>query len=260
MEIIIQPSAQEVGIIAARMVAQIIRKKPYAVLGLPTGSTPLVMYKELIRMHREEKLDFSEVITFNLDEYVGISPEHPCSYNYYMYTNFFSSVNIKPHNINIPDGRARDIPKFCTEFERRIVEAGRIDLQILGIGADGHIGFNEPTSSLASRTRIKTLMPQTRQDNARFFPSLDEVPQHSLTMGIGTIMEAKQCLLMAAGEKKAEAIAKTVEGPITAIVPASALQFHQHTTVLIDEAAAGKLARREYYTKTFDEKPDWQHL
>ena len=260
MEIIILPSAEDVAVAAARIVAQTIQRKPYAVLGLPTGSTPLLMYKELIRMHKEEKLDFSEVITFNLDEYVGLSPEHPCSYHSFMYKNFFSAINIKPHNINIPDGRARDIPKFCAEFERRIVEAGGIDLQILGIGSDGHIGFNEPTSSLASRTRIKTLMPQTRQDNARFFSSPNEVPQHCITMGIGTILEARQCLLLASGKTKADAIAQTVEGPVTAMVPASVLQFHQNTRMLIDDDAASKLMRTAYYTKTYDSKPDWQQL
>lgn len=258
MEIIIQPTASDVGIIAAKIVANLVRNKPNAVLGLPTGATPLGMYEELIRMHQEENLDFSEVVTFNVDEYVGISPEHPFSYNYFMYKKFFNHVNIKPHHINIPDGRVRDIPKYCSEYERRIKEAGGIDIQIMGIGPDGHIGFNEPTSSLSSRTRIKTLTEETRKLNSRFFDSLDEVPSHCITMGIGTIMEAKECLLLAFGKNKAEAISLTVEGPVTAMVPSSILQFHKLTRIIIDEAAASKLAKVKYYKNAYEEKPSWQ--
>ena len=247
MEIAIQKTADDVSMFAAKIVANLVRNKPNAVLGLPTGATPIGMYKELIRMHQEDGLDFSEVITFNLDEYVGLSPEHPFSYNYFMYRNFFNFINIKPHHINIPDGMARDIPKHCAEYERRIREVGGIDVQILGIGVDGHIGFNEPTSSLASRTRIKTLTEETRNANSRFFSSIDDVPRHCITMGIGTIMEAKECLLLATGKDKSEAVMLSVEGPVSSMVPATALQFHGSARVIIDVLAASKLTKVKFY-------------
>jgi glucosamine-6-phosphate deaminase len=260
MEIIVQPTADAASLIAARHVARVVRDKPNAVLGLATGSTPLPMYRELIRMHREQGLDFSQVTTFNLDEYVGLAPEHPASYHAFMEEHFFSQVNVAPERIHIPDGMTSHVPAFCAKYEARIRAAGGIDLQVLGIGGDGHIGFNEPSSSLASRTRIKTLTAQTRRDNARFFTALEAVPLHVITMGVGTIMDARQVLLLAFGEKKARAIADAVEGPITAMNPASILQMHPVAKCLIDEPAAARLSRIEYYRWVYDQKPDWQKV
>ncbi|MEI9897045.1 MAG: glucosamine-6-phosphate deaminase [Chthoniobacter sp.] len=260
MEIIIQPTADDASMLAARHVARLVRDKPDAVLGLATGSTPLMMYRELARMHREQGLDFSEVTTFNLDEYVGLAPEHPASYHAFMWENFFSRVNVPRERIHIPDGLSSHIPAFCRKYEEAIVAAGGIDLQVLGIGSDGHIGFNEPSSSLASRTRIKTLTAETRRDNAEAFGNPDKVPFHVITMGVGTIMEARQVIILAFGDKKAAAIAGAVEGPITAMNPASILQMHPVATCIIDEGAAGKLTRTEYYRWVYDRKPDWQKL
>ncbi len=254
MEIIIQSTPQAATEIAARLMAKLIGKKPGAVIGLATGSTPELLYRSLINLH----LDWSRVTTFNLDEYIGIPREHPQSYHSFMQQQLFRHVNIRPESVHIPDGMAADIPAACQSYESQISAAGGIDLQLLGIGTDGHIGFNELTSSLASRTRIKTLTPQTRRDNARFFGNEDQVPQHVITMGIGTILEARHCLLLAFGAKKARAIAGAVEGPVTAMNPASALQLHPHVTLCLDEAAAAELRMTEYYRWVYDQKPDWQ--
>jgi glucosamine-6-phosphate deaminase len=260
MEIIIQPTAEAASIIAARHIARLVRDQPHAVLGLATGRTPLPMYRELIRLHREQGLDFRGVTTFNLDEYVGLAPEHPASYHAFMWENFFRHINVPRERIHIPDGMTRDVPAFCRMYEEDIRAAGGIDLQVLGIGSDGHIGFNEPSSSLASRTRIKTLTAQTRRDNAHFFSSAEEVPFHVITMGVGTIMDTRQVLLLAFGEKKAQAIAQAVEGPITGMNPASILQMHPAAKCLIDEPAAARLSRLDYYRWVYDHKPDWQKL
>jgi glucosamine-6-phosphate deaminase len=254
MEIIIQATAKESAESAARLIAKHIRSKPDAVLGLATGSTPLPLYHALIEM----KLDWSRITTFNLDEYIGLPREHPQSYHSFMWGNLFRHTNIMEENVNIPDGNAADIPAHCREYEELIRAAGGIDIQVLGIGGDGHIGFNEPTSSLASRTRIKTLTKQTRDDNARFFGSPEEVPKHVITMGIGTIMEARQNLLLAFGQNKAKAIAGAVEGPITAANPASSLQMHPVTKVFLDDAAASELERGDYFRWVLENKPDWQ--
>jgi glucosamine-6-phosphate deaminase len=254
MEIIIQPGSESATAIATRIIARLLREKPNAVLGLATGSTPLLLYRALARM----KLDWRKVTTFNLDEYVGLPAGHPQSYHHFMRENLFRHVNISPKNTHIPDGMTKDVAKFCAQYERRIAAAGGIDLQVLGIGTDGHIGFNEPISSLASRTRIKTLTPLTRRDNARFFGSADEVPHHAITMGLGTIMEARQCVMLAFGSKKARAVAATVEGPMTANVPASILQIHPSAKVILDQGAAAKLKRAAYYRWVFQNKTDWQ--
>ena len=256
MEIIIQDTPEAATSVAARIIARLLQDKPNAVLGLATGSTPLLLYRALIEM----KLDWSRVTTFNLDEYLGLPVEHPQSYHSFMHENLFRHLNIAPENVHIPDGNARDVPAFCIAYEQRIRDAGGIDLQVLGIGTDGHIGFNEPTSSLASRTRIKTLTPQTRRDNARFFASESEVPRHVITMGIGTIMEARQNLLLAFGANKAKAAAEAIEGPITAINPASTLQMHPDARVCLDQPAASRLKRAEYYRWVYDNKPEWQRL
>ncbi len=254
MEIIIQPTAEAATEIAARIIAKLLREKPDAVLGLATGSTPLRLYRTLVDM----KLDWSRVTTFNLDEYIGLPREHPQSYHSFMWENLFRHINIKPENIHIPDGNAADIPAMCAAYETAIRAAGGIDLQLLGIGSDGHIGFNEPSSSLASRTRIKTLTERTRRDNARFFGGEELVPHHVVTMGIGTIMEARTNLMLAFGENKAAAIAGAVEGPVTADNPASVLQFHPSCKVCLDAPAAAQLKRADYYRWVYSNKPDWQ--
>ena len=258
MEIIIAPNSQQASMWAADFITSLLHSKPACVLGLATGSSPLELYRELIRRHREQGLDFSRCTTFNLDEYVGLPPNHPASYRRFMQDNLFRGLNIPPENIHIPDGLALDIPAHCAAYEEAIAKAGGIDLQILGIGTDGHIGFNEPSSSLGSRTRIKTLTERTRADNARFFERDEEVPRHVLTMGVGTIMEARAILMLAFGTAKARAVAAMIEGPITALVPASVLQFHPTVKVLLDEEAASLLTRREYYQHVFSHKPDWQ--
>ncbi len=259
MEIIIKETSETTSVMAARLVARLVREKPNAVLGLATGSTPLMLYKELVRLHQEEGLDFSGITTFNLDEYIGLPRDHEQSYYTFMWKNLFSQINILPENVHIPDGMAADVPLACAEYEQAILEAGGIDLQVLGIGSDGHVGFNEPTSSFASRTRIKTLTRQTLKDNARFFNDDDSrVPHHCITMGIGTIMDAGCILMLAFGEKKAEAIASMVEGPVASVVPASILQHHARAKVFIDEAAATQLKRADYYRWVYEGKPDWQ--
>jgi glucosamine-6-phosphate deaminase len=247
MRVIVERNKEGVSKRAAQFVGNLVRKRPNCVLGLATGSTPLEMYAELIRMHKEEGLDFSRVVTFNLDEYVGLSGTHPQSYRYFMQQNLFDHINIDPRDTHVPDGRALDFEAYCAQYERLIADEGGIDLQVLGIGSDGHIAFNEPGSSLGSRTRLKTLTAETVRDNARFFGGEHEVPRLAITMGVGTILESRQCLLLAAGSHKAKAIRETIEGPITAQITASALQLHRDVIAILDEEAARLLERREYY-------------
>ncbi len=260
MEVIIQPSPVAAAKVAARIIEDLIRRKPSAVLGLATGGTPLGLYQELIRLHREKGLDFSGITTFNLDEYVGISPEHPASYHRFMQENLFDHVNILPGNIHIPDGNTKDVPRFCAGYEEQILKAGGIDLQVLGIGHDGHVGFNESTSSLVSRTRIKTLTEQTIAANQRFFSEGETVPHHVITMGVGTIMEARTCLMLAFGEGKGQAVADMAEGPVTAMCPATALQMHRQTILIVDTPAASRLKRTAYYNHVYLNKPDFQKV
>ncbi|MGA9118126.1 MAG: glucosamine-6-phosphate deaminase [Bacteroidota bacterium] len=241
MLVIIKDSYDALGKEAAQIVVDRLRKKPDLVLGLATGSTPISLYKELIRMHIEEGLDFSKVVTFNLDEYVGLLPTHEQSYHHFMRKNLFDKLNIPDSNIHIPDGMADDIDAFCEWYEKRIEEMGGIDLQILGIGANGHIAFNEPGSSLGSRTRVKTLTEKTIKDNARFFRTFEEVPKYALTMGVGTIMDSRELVLVANGSVKAEAIRSAVEGPLTGQCPASVIQLHRKTFVIVDREASEKL-------------------
>ena len=228
---------------AAEIIADSIRKKPNLVLGLATGGTPVGCYQELIRMHREDGLDFSRVVTFNLDEYLGLPPTHPQSYRYFMDENLFRHVNIKMENTHVLNGMSNDPQMTCKEFEKAIKKSGGIDFQLLGIGANGHIAFNEPCSSFESRTRVVNISGQTIKDNARFFKSINEVPRQAVSMGIGTIMETKKTLLLATGAGKADAVVKSVKGPITTDVPASILQKHPHCTFIVDEAAGSKLPR-----------------
>jgi glucosamine-6-phosphate deaminase len=247
MEIIVKDNAEQMSQVAARVVAKVLNAKPDAVLGLATGSTPLGLYKELVRMHKDEGLDFSQVTTFNLDEYVGLTKDHPQSYHYFMHENLFKHINIPTQNVYIPSGTTDNYEAFCRWYEQEIVDSGGIDLQVLGIGGDGHIAFNEPSSSLGSRTRIKTLAKQTIDDNARFFDSAEQVPIYAITMGVGTILEARQCLVLANGRSKAAAVAAMIEGPVTSMITASALQLHPRTMAIIDRDAAGNLKMLEYY-------------
>jgi glucosamine-6-phosphate deaminase len=260
MEVVIKSDRKQASVLGAKIVAQQIRNKKNSVLGLATGSTPLELYKELIRMHRDEGLDFSQVTCFNLDEYVGLDPSHPSSYHYFMWENLFKHINIAKDSVYIPDGMTSNIPQHCKDYEQWISSKGGIDLQILGLGTDGHIGFNEPISSLSSRTRIKTLTGQTLQYNRKYFAPEENMPRHVITMGIGTILEAKKCLLLAFGEAKASAVAAMVEGPLAAAVPASVLQMHPSTIVLLDKEASSKLKRVDYYTSVYELKPEWQRF
>ncbi|MBM4092296.1 MAG: glucosamine-6-phosphate deaminase [Planctomycetes bacterium] len=255
MEVIIKQTYEEMSRAAAHDVARLLNTKPNAVLGMATGSTPLGMYQELVRMHREEGLDFSQVTTFNLDEYVSLPVSHPQSYHYFMQENFFKHVNVPKQNTYIPSGTTSNYQAFCAWFERRIEECGGIDLQILGIGSDGHVAFNEPGSSLSSRTRLKTLAKQTIEDNARFFERREDVPIYAITMGVGTILEARRLLLVANGKNKAWACAAAIEGPITGMVTASALQMHARAKVFLDDAAASELKMREYYDWIEERRP-----
>jgi glucosamine-6-phosphate deaminase len=255
MEVIIQRDYEHMSNTAAQIVVEVLNAKPNAVLGMATGSTPLGLYQELVRLHREEELDFSRVTTFNLDEYVGLPVNHPQSYHYFMREHFFQHVNIPPHNINIPSGTTSNYRAFCEWYEQRIGECGGIDLQILGIGSDGHIAFNEPTSSMSSRTRLKTLSKMTIDDNARFFDRREDVPVYAITMGVGTILDARMLVLVASGRAKAREIAQAVEGPVTSMVTASAIQLHRDATVIVDEEAASELAMRDYYTFIYEKKP-----
>ena len=232
---------------ATEIVVAQIRTKPDSVIGFATGSTPLGLYDGLIAAHRERGLDFSKITTFNLDEYVGLPPDHPRSYHRFMREKLFARVNVNPSRLHVPHGMADDIDAFCRWYERQIEAAGGIDLQILGIGANGHLAFNEPGSSLGSRTRIKTLTEETVRDNARHFETADEVPRHAITMGIGTIMDARKLLLLASGETKADAMRATLEGPVTAMVPATIVQLHRHAHIVLDEAAAARLEYRHHH-------------
>lgn len=247
MEVLICEDYETMSAEAAKIVAGVVNNKPNAVLGLATGSTPLALYKELIRMHRDEGLNFQHVTTFNLDEYVGLPPEHDQSYRYFMNENLFKHINVPIQNTHVPSGTTDNYAAFCQWYEDRIEQCGGIDIQILGIGSDGHIAFNEPGSSLASRTRIKTLAEPTINDNARFFDRKEDVPIYAVTMGVGTILEADRLLLVANGENKASAVADAVEGPVCSLCTASALQLHPDATVVLDPPAASKLKLREYY-------------
>jgi glucosamine-6-phosphate deaminase len=259
MDIIIRENYEQMSQYAAKVIASYVRSKPDCVLGLATGATPIGTYRELVRMHREEGLDFSQVKTFNLDEYlgVGIDLEKPYdqdqSYARFMYEELFKHINIKKENIHIPDGLTKDPKKHCQWYEEEIKKAGGIDLQLLGLGRDGHWGFNEPGSSLGSRTRVQALAKETLDDNYEAFYkkagiARSEMPHFAITMGIGTILEAKNILMIVSGAKKADVVAKCLEGPITSQITATAIQLHPgEITVVLDEAAASKLNNLEHY-------------
>lgn len=258
MEVIIQPNQETAAALVARIVARELRANPHLVLGLATGKTMECVYRHLVRLHREERLDFSLCSTFNLDEYVGLFPSDPNSYRHYMDQHLFRQVNIDPRNTHLPNGLASDLDSECRQYEALIQRFGGIDLQLLGIGQAGHIGFNEPLSALRSRTRVKALTPTTLKQNASAFGGEDKMPRRAITMGVGTILEARRCLLLATGTAKAAVIAQAVEGPITSMVTASALQLHPRCTVIVDQAAAGKLTETEYYRWIFENEPEWQ--
>lgn len=253
MLVLLNAGYEELSREAARIVAHAVRTNPSLTLGLATGSTTLGLYKELVRLHKEQGLDFSQVTTFNLDEYLGLPASHPQSFHCFMHQNFFDQVNANPAKIHIPDGTIRgDYEEYCLGYERAVRDAGGIDLQILGIGRNGHIGFNEPTSSFGSRTRLKVLTSETIEDNRKSFSLREEVPECAVTMGIGTILEARRILLLATGAAKAETVAQAIEGPITASVTASCLQLHPDVTFVIDEAASSHLKQLDYYRRVME--------
>lgn len=256
MEIIISKDSKEASARAAEVVKKQLRDKRASVLGLATGGSVLELYRNLVEMCKKGELSFKKVSTFNLDEYVGMPPTDSNSYRYFMDENLFSKVDIDKSNTHIPNGCAPNVRAYCVQYENKIRLCGGIDLQILGLGADGHIGFNEPSSSLGSRTRVKTLTEKTRSDNSRFFGGdISKVPMHAITMGIGTILDSREIVLLAFGEGKAEAVANMAEGPITASVPASALQLHPNVKIFLDETAASKLKNKSYYEFVYANKP-----
>lgn len=259
MEILILPSPEAAEKLAARLVADRIRAKPDLVLGCATGRTMEGIYRELVRFHREGALSFERVRTFNLDEYVGLSPDDPRSYHAYMQQHLFDNVDLARANTNLPRGDADDLPAEARRYEALIATVGGIDVQLLGLGSTGHIGFNEPLSALMSRTREKALTPTTRRQNAPMFGGdVDAVPTRALTMGVGTILDARELLMVVTGSHKAEILARATEGPITSMVSASALQLHPHCVVMADEAAAALLEGREHYRWQYLNEPDWE--
>jgi glucosamine-6-phosphate deaminase len=258
VEVIIQPNKEAAAALVARIVAHELKANPHLVLGLATGSTMECVYQRLVRLHREEKLDFSLCRTFNLDEYVGLFPSDPNSYRFYMNHHLFQHVNVDMRNTHLPNGLATDLDEECRRYEATIKRCGGVDIQLLGIGKAGHIGFNEPLSALRSRTRVKALTPTTLKQNAPFFGGEEHMPRRAITMGVGTIIEARRCLLLATGASKAEVIAKAVEGPITSMISASALQLHSRCTVVVDNEAAAKLKEQDYYRWVFENEPEWE--
>ncbi|CAI9401001.1 MULTISPECIES: glucosamine-6-phosphate deaminase [Aestuariimicrobium] len=260
MEVIICADADVVARTATGRIVGALAKRPQPVLGLATGSSPLRIYDQLAALNRAGRIDLSGTRAFALDEYVGLPPSHPQSYAETIRTTVTVPCGMNPDLVHVPDGMATDIEAACQRYEDEIVAAGGIDVQILGIGSNGHIGFNEPTSSLQSRTRIKTLTARTRQDNERFFSHDVKVPTHCVTQGLGTIMDARRLVLVATGTKKADAIAAAVEGPVTSMCPASVMQFHRNAVVVVDEAAASKLTFDGYYRDIFEHLPEWQQV
>jgi glucosamine-6-phosphate deaminase len=257
-EIVIVENSREAGELVADAILSLIASKKDAVLGLATGSTPLPVYEALAA--RAKGTDLSSVSGFALDEYVGLPASHPESYRSVITREVVEPVGLAPERVHVPNGATETIETAGADYERAIDEAGGVDLQILGIGTDGHIGFNEPGSSFASLTRVKTLTERTRADNARFFDSPDDVPMHCITQGLGTILRARHLVLLAFGEGKADAVAAAIEGPLASILPGSAIQLHPHATVVLDEAAASKLTLADYYRYTYNNKPAWQGL
>ncbi|HXT11758.1 MAG TPA: glucosamine-6-phosphate deaminase [Candidatus Angelobacter sp.] len=260
MEVIIQSDEQAAALLVARIIAADLRRNPELILGLATGRTMNLVYQRLAWLHREQGLDFSRCRTFNLDEYVGLPPGDPNSYHYYMQEHLFRHLNVSPGRIHLPDGMVADLDAECRNYEALIQQAGGIDLQLLGIGRAGHIAFNEPLSSLQSRTRVKALSPATREQNGKLFGGADKVPPRAITMGVGTILESRRCVLLALGSDKAEVVAKAIEGPVTSMITATALQMHPRCAVVLDEAAASQLTQKDYYRWIFANEPEWQEF
>jgi glucosamine-6-phosphate deaminase len=260
VEVVILSGTDEIASVAAGVIVALLSRKSEAVVGLATGSSPLGVYTTLIERHRSGDVTFAGAQAFLLDEYVGLPAEHPQRYRSVIGEVFERHVDFAPGAVRGPDGNATDLLAACVRYEAAIAAAGGVDVQLLGIGTDGHIAFNEPGSSLTSRTRVKTLASQTRADNARFFDSESDVPRHVLTQGLGTISAARHLLLVATGAGKAAAVQAMVEGPVSAHCPASILQLHQHATVLLDDAAASSLDLGDYYRETYAHKPAWQGL
>lgn len=261
MEVVITASPHAAGQVAADAIQRLLVGSTTPVLGLATGSSPLPIYRELIRRHQERGLSFATTTVFLLDEYVGSGPGRFDANRAFIQRELTAHVDLPRGALHGPDGAISNLDTAGATYELLLSDAGGIDLQILGIGSDGHIGFNEPGSSLASRTRLKTLTTETRNDNARFFGGqAEDVPRHVVTQGIGTVLDARHLILIATGEHKAEPVAKAIEGPVTAMVPASALQLHPHVTAIVDEPAASLLRRSTYYRDAFDHKPEWQHI
>ncbi|MBI2297695.1 MAG: glucosamine-6-phosphate deaminase [Armatimonadetes bacterium] len=258
MEVIIRPTAEDACRLSARLIADRLRAQPRTVLGLATGRTMERVYEHLAAAHAFEGLDFSLAVTFNLDEYLGLGPRDPRSYRWYMNTHLFSKVNIDPRNTYLPDGLARDVDAECARYEELMREMGGIDLQLLGMGRTGHIGFNEPLSAMRSRTRAKALSETTLEQNAELFGGVANVPRRAITMGVGTILDSRRCLLLVTGEDKAWVLAKAVEGPVTSMISATALQLHPECRVIVDEEAAQLLENRDYYRWIFDNEPEWE--
>ena len=260
MEVVIVDTPEQAAVVATEAITRLFRN-PRAVLGAATGSSPLGVYDELGRRVAAGDLSLAEARVFMLDEYVGLPAEHPQRYRTVLQRDLVDKVDVDPAHVHGPDGLAPDVPAACLAYERAIADAGGVDLQILGLGTDGHLAFNEPGSSLASRTRIKTLTAQTRSDNARFFDDdPDQVPRHCLTQGLGTIMECRHAVVLAAGRGKAQAVHQVVEGPVTALWPGSVLQLHPHVTVIVDRPAASRLQLAQYYEETWSNKPPWQGI
>lgn len=243
MKVIVVKNYEEMSLEAAKFMAELVNDKPQAVLGLATGGTPVGMYEDLIKMNKEGKVDFSKVTTVNLDEYVGLSGDHKKSYRFFMNDTLFNHINIDKSKTFVPNGLAENIEEECANYDNRIVELGGIDLQLLGLGGNGHIAFNEPDSHLVVGSHLTDLTQDTIDANARFFASANEVPQTAVTMGLGGIMQAKKILLIASGQGKADAVKAMMNGKITTECPASMLQMHRDVTIIIDEAAAAKLAK-----------------
>jgi glucosamine-6-phosphate deaminase len=259
VEVVPLDSPDAVGALVASAVEDLVRRRPDAVLGLATGSSPLPVYRELVRRHRAGRgPSYAEIRCFLLDEYVGLPPGHPQTYRATIARELTGALGID--DVSAPDPSPEGLATAGERYEDLLAATGGVDLQILGIGSDGHLAFNEPGSALASRTRLKTLTSRTRADNARFFGSPDEVPRHVLTQGLGTILEARHLVLVANGAGKAAAVAAAVEGPLTASCPGSVLQLHPHATVVLDAGAAGMLGRLEYYREVYAAKPDWQGI
>ncbi len=257
MQVIIRNTQEEAVELTAAVIARQLQHKPNTTLGLATGRTMEGLYARLVEKHLSEGLDFSLAVTFNLDEYVGLPPEHKNSYRYYMNCHLFNKVNIDMRNTHLPRGISEDPEEEGSRYDALIKAYGGIDLQLLSIGESGHIGFNEPLSAMFSRTRVKALTPKTIEQNTPLFDDPSEMPRFAITMGVGTILEARACVMLVTGANKAEIVARAVEGPVTSMISASALQLHPCCTVITDAAAAACMEQQEYYRWIFDNDPQW---